>query len=291
MPPKKPDARSERGQQKAAEREKQKAVDDRTFGLKNKNKSKSVQKYIKGIQQTAHQKGGDSAQINKEYQAREEKKKAQQQEALLASLFRSTESAKTAAEKERQKADPKQLRQDAKIDLYTDKRDAEEWDQAELEEVVASKHGAQAQASVTSIVCKHFLEAIEKRQYGWFWVCPNGGESCQYRHALPPGFVFESKKADEVDDDEEEELLEDIIERERAALPSGGTKVTKETFEVWKQQQIDKQKAAEEQRQAEAKKGGKPQVLSGRDLFSWNPSLFVDDDEAASEEEYEESEE
>lgn len=36
-------------------------------------------------------------------------------------------------------------------------------------------------------VCKYFLDALEKRLYGWFWVCPNGGDKCQYRHALPPG--------------------------------------------------------------------------------------------------------
>lgn len=33
-------------------------------------------------------------------------------------------------------------------------------------------------------VCKYFLEAVEKKQYGWFWVCPNGGKDCHYRHAL-----------------------------------------------------------------------------------------------------------
>ena len=30
-------------------------------------------------------------------------------------------------------------------------------------------------------------------RYGWFWECPNG-ESCHYRHALPPGFVLKSQK-------------------------------------------------------------------------------------------------
>ena len=31
------------------------------------------------------------------------------------------------------------------------------------------------------------------RRFGWFWQCPNG-ELCQYRHALPPGFVLKSQK-------------------------------------------------------------------------------------------------
>lgn len=30
-------------------------------------------------------------------------------------------------------------------------------------------------------------------RFGWFWECPNG-ENCQYRHALPPGFVLKSQK-------------------------------------------------------------------------------------------------
>jgi hypothetical protein len=30
-------------------------------------------------------------------------------------------------------------------------------------------------------------------RFGWFWECPNG-EQCQYRHALPPGFVLKSQR-------------------------------------------------------------------------------------------------
>ena len=37
------------------------------------------------------------------------------------------------------------------------------------------------------------LKAHLERRYGWFWECPNG-ESCHYRHALPPGFVLKSQK-------------------------------------------------------------------------------------------------
>jgi hypothetical protein len=33
-----------------------------------------------------------------------------------------------------------------------------------------------------------------KTRFGWFWECPNGGEKCQYRHALPPGFVLKSQR-------------------------------------------------------------------------------------------------
>lgn len=67
----------------------------------------------------------------------------------------------------------------------------DEWDQEELEKVVKQKHGAEA-SNKTDIICKFFLEAVEKKQYGWFWQCPNGGKDCKYRHALPPGSASSS---------------------------------------------------------------------------------------------------
>ena len=54
--------------------------------------------------------------------------------------------------------------------------------------MVKQKHGADAGNSSTAqannrtnIICKHFLDAVEKRQYGWFWQCPNGNKECKYR--------------------------------------------------------------------------------------------------------------
>jgi hypothetical protein len=52
--------------------------------------------------------------------------------------------------------------------------------------VVKEKHANEKPSNVTNIVCKFFIDAVEKRQYGWFWKCPNGSD-CKYRHALPPG--------------------------------------------------------------------------------------------------------
>lgn len=61
-------------------------------------------------------------------------------------------------------------------------------------------------------VCKYFLDAIENNKYGWFWVCPGGGDNCMYRHALPPGFVLKKDKKKE--EKEEEISLEELIENE-----------------------------------------------------------------------------
>lgn len=68
----------------------------------------------------------------------------------------------------------------------------EDWDQDKLESVVKQKHGAESVPNRTNIICKFFLDAVENRQYGWFWQCPNGKE-CKYRHALPPGYVLKSQ--------------------------------------------------------------------------------------------------
>lgn len=108
-------------------------------------------------------------------------------------------------------------------------------------------------------VCKHFLDAIENSKYGWFWVCPGGGDNCMYRHALPPGFVLKKDKKKE--EKAEEISLEELIENEvkilevlnmstlhyvvsnqkdcfifwqRAALGHNVTRITLETFLAWK---------------------------------------------------------
>lgn len=76
------------------------------------------------------------------------------------------------------------------------------WDEKKLEEVVNKKHGeAEKKKPKTQRVCRHFLEAIENNKYGWFWVCPGGGDNCMYRHALPPGFVLKKDKKKEEKED------------------------------------------------------------------------------------------
>jgi hypothetical protein len=98
----------------------------------------------------------------------------------------------------------------------------ESWDQSKLEEAIAKKHGKDTSNlnKSTEIVCKHFLDAVENQKYGWFWECPNGGDKCKYRHALPPGFVLKKKEtAEERREREEREkenaiTIEDFLETE-----------------------------------------------------------------------------
>lgn len=44
--------------------------------------------------------------------------------------------------------------------------DMEDWDQEQLEKVIADKH-AKEKSNATAIICKFFLDAVENKQYGW----------------------------------------------------------------------------------------------------------------------------
>ena len=70
-------------------------------------------------------------------------------------------------------------------------------------------------------MCKHFLYAIEKGVYGWFWECPSGGDKCIYRHALPPGFVLKRDKEEEQVQETATITLEELVEREVSAGGEG----------------------------------------------------------------------
>ena len=119
----------------------------------------------------------------------------------------------------------------------------DEWDDAKLAEVVSKKHGAE-KGNSTDIICKYFLDALDNNKYGWFWSCPNGG-TCMYKHALPKGYVL--KKDQKRQEKERQEIsIEDLIEKERAALSTGNlTKVTLQTFVAWKKKKLKEKEAAE----------------------------------------------
>ena len=65
-----------------------------------------------------------------------------------------------------------------------------------------------------SQVCKHFLQAIEKGLYGWFWECPSG-DKCIYRHALPPGFVLKKHQKEQEELQPQDTItLDELVEKE-----------------------------------------------------------------------------
>lgn len=308
---------------KEQKQKQKKALDDKTFGLKNKNKSAKVQRYVQQMQQNAnHQKKQEELQKQKQ---KEESKKAlkQKKKEEFAELFKSVQ----VQQKVPFGVNPKTIlcqyykmgtctkgknckfshdagveRKSAKIDLYTDKRaegnsndkgndTMDQWDQAKLEQVISKKHAASKQPP-TDIVCKYFLDAVESSKYGWFWQCPNG-DGCKYKHALPPGFVLKTKEQKMLEKKAAEESvrsLEEWIEEQRTNMPSKLTPVTLESFNKWKTEKMAKEesaKSADEKKRQDAIKAGKLSGVSGRDLFTYQPNLFeTGDDEEAWEGDY-----
>lgn len=290
MPPKK----QQKEQEKAAKaKAKAKANDDKGFGMKNKNKSKKVQQHINQMKQGAD--GGMQAKREAENKKKAEEKKAAEQakkeaaalfgiqqqkvpfgvdpKSILCEFFK--QGVCTKGNKCKFSHDPNVGRKDAKKDLYTDARaDAkaekeadtmDSWDEEKLRKVIMSKHGNPK--TTTDKICKFFIEAVENDKYGWFWVCPNGGNECMYKHALPPGFVLKTKEQKRLErlakESEPQITLEEFIEMERGRLDrSKFTPITLETFKKWKLDQRAK-KAAEKKKEEQS---GKRQ-LTGREIM------------------------
>lgn len=296
MPPKpKPAAPSKKTEQK----KKEKVIEDKTFGLKNKKGAKQ-QKFIQQVEKQVKSGGVPPRKLEEPKKDKDAKFKEQKEMNLLFKPVQKVEKG----------ADPKSVvcafykngqctkgakckfshdlsieRKGEKRSMYVDMRDKDEeetmenWDEEKLKEVVEKKHGErEKKMPTTDIICKYFLDAVEKSKYGWFWACPNG-ESCIYRHALPPGFVL--KKDRKKEEKKDEISLEELVEKERAALNSGKlTKVTLETFVAWKKRKLKEKKDAairEEEKKRTDFKAGRQIGLSGREMFVFNPDLASGD--------------
>ncbi|KAF8938106.1 hypothetical protein BGZ47_008737 [Haplosporangium gracile] len=295
--------------------EKKKIVEDKTFGLKNKNKSAKVGRYVETVKNQAMHAGQsrkDMIEREREKQAIVDRKRAEQaKKEELGDLFKPIQvqqkvpfgvnpktilcafhKAGTCTKGDRCKFshDLNIERKTTKRDLYTDNRDEEKkndtmdkWDQAKLESVVTSKSkGGPAATTTTDIVCKYFLEAIENQKYGWFWDCPNGGTQCKYRHALPPGFILKTKAELRAEANKEVISIEEFLEKERHKLGKNLTPVTVDSFAAWKKTRADRVEQ-EEQTKRKAKeaayKAGKMLQFSGRELFDFNPDIAGADDD------------
>jgi uncharacterized protein with PIN domain len=149
-----------------------------------------------------------------------------------------------------------------------------------------NRKGQYQQNKPTDIVCKYFLDAVEKKQYGWFWVCPNGGKDCHYRHALPPGYVLKSQMKALLEEESEKIAIEDEIEDERKKTKTS-TPMTTELFMEWRRKKAEEKEASQAALRTERAKNDR---MSGRELFMADASVFVDDAESYDAYEREESE-
>lgn len=274
------------GQSKAQKQKKAKDLEDKTFGLKNKNKSKRVQKQISQIQGQVDPKKQEA--LAKKRAAEKAAAEKAKKDALLLNnpiiqqkvpFGTDPKSVLCAYFKEGQcnKGDRCKFshdlnigRKSAKKDLYTDAREEkendnmEDWDEEKLRKVVKSKQGNNQ--TTTDIVCKFFLDAVENCKYGWFWVCPNGGKDCKYKHSLPEGFVLKTKEQRRLEqlaaDNAPKLTLEDFIEMEKDKLGKNLTPITPESFRKWKKEHQLKRLNEKKKVAANGKK-----IMTGREVI------------------------
>lgn len=65
-----------------------------------------------------------------------------------------------------------------------------ELSEEELGKVLSEKEKQYVKGAKSDIVCKHFLDAVKAKKYGWNWTCVNG-DGCKYKHCLPPGYILD----------------------------------------------------------------------------------------------------
>uniref|UniRef100_A0A8R1HNH4 2-oxoisovalerate dehydrogenase subunit beta, mitochondrial n=1 Tax=Caenorhabditis japonica TaxID=281687 RepID=A0A8R1HNH4_CAEJA len=297
MPPK------QQPSKKAEAKRKEKVIEDKTFGMKNKKGNKN-QKFVAQIE---NQVRNNNTRMDIVRQQEAAKKKEKDELLDITSLLKPVE------QKVAKDVDPKSLlcvffkqglcgkgakckfshdlavaQKTAKRNLYADSREVdkdetnENWDQDKLAEVVNKKNKG---GHMIDIVCKYFLEAVENNKYGWFWECPNGGDKCQYRHCLPEGYVLKKERKAMEQQKEDEISIEELVEKERAALNSKDlTKLTLQSFIAWKKKKL-REKREKEEAELKAKrekiKSGKHNGMSGRDLFLFDANLINNDDDEA----------
>jgi len=281
---------------KAKQAAKDKIAEDKTFGLKNKNKSKSVQKYIKQINQGAA--GGSGHQDREIRKEKADKEATAKKTALMASLFNLSADKKGKVFDPVAKAKAKILEEEA---IAAGKKVKEEVKKSIIEGIANTIRLTNPKVGIRmsemgghpiihALKDKHadtfktiqlllFIKAHDRI----FW-CDDPEDS------NPRIRCQEDVDCEEAPDDRS---LEEIIEERRRALVGPGTPVNAETFKAWKQaKEASRFEQVEEDRKALAKKtGGKGlSAMSGRDLFTYDATLFVDDDGAVSEDAYDERE-
>ncbi|EDO16933.1 hypothetical protein Kpol_1020p42 [Vanderwaltozyma polyspora DSM 70294] len=271
---------------------------DKTFGMKNKNRSTKVQRFIKQVQSQS-----DPLKDTLKMQKLEEKKMKEAMEAERRALFNPV-----VEQRVRAGVDPKTIvcalfklgncnkgvkckfshdlsvgRRVEKKDLYQDTRNEKEadtmdkWDEEKLRSVILSKHGNPK--TTTDKVCKYFIEAVENGKYGWFWICPNNGDKCMYKHSLPEGFVLKTKEQKRLEreafENQPKITLEEFIENERDQLDKSKlTPITIENFAEWKKKHIIEKLNAEKANKEKRKLSGREVILN---LSSANTNFAEND--------------
>jgi len=230
---------------KIVQKEKQKKIEELTFGLKNKNKSAKVQQYVQSMEKNV---------LNTGTNPRQRQLDEQKKQAKLAA-----KAAKKAMEAERDALFNEALLAVSKKTAHDSKAGKIESKGRDADDNEVKKQTSSAMKMMYQMDAKEMRDKLH--------------EDPSYVPTL---------------EDEVEIKRQQMFEELRKSGKSG-TPVTEETLKIW----LDKkgQKRAEEAKklveaELRKRKGGKGlSVLSGRDLYEYNKELFVDDDDAADEQE------
>lgn len=239
MPPKK--KKQNNGEsKKAQQKRKEKLVEDKTFGMKNKNKSKKVQAHIQSVTNNVMN-TGDPKQ-----RKQEEARKAAKANAKLR---------KKAEEAERNALFGEAL-------LAVSKKKTTDKSSGKIEAKGRDGDDDDKKKSGTSRAMKMMYQMDAKEM--------------EEKLKEDPNYVMTVE-------DEIEQQRQQMFKKLKAAGKKP-TPITESTFNAWLEaKRKRKAEAAKKLVEAEMKKkkGGKGlSVLSGRDLYSYNQNLFVDDEAA-----------
>nr|GEV20960.1 zinc finger CCCH domain-containing protein 11-like [Tanacetum cinerariifolium] len=106
-----------------------------------------------------------------------------------------------------------------------DEEKAREKELNDLFKIVVVQHEVPPSVDPKSILGEFFKAGqcakgfkLEKRQYGWYWVCPNGNKECHCRHDLLPGYILKSQMKALLEEEANKLAIEDEIEDQCAKL-------------------------------------------------------------------------
>ena len=241
-----------------------KVTEDKTFGLKNKNKSKKVQKHIQQLQSSSNIK--KPVKVNKELP-----ELGLYEPVKIIQKFPVGIDPKTIfCINFRNKCCNMGLK--CKFSHILNQPVIEK----EVEKAPVYETTSEIIQGETDIICKYFLDAVEKKEYGWFWECPTikEGLKCIYRHVLPVGYELKTGKKEKV----EVKSIEELIESKRLLLKST-TLVTAESFKEWKQKRVSEREKLLSEQDKQRMDNIKKKVwsgMSGREMFQFNKEMQVD---------------
>uniref|UniRef100_A0A7S0H3W3 ZC3H15/TMA46 family C-terminal domain-containing protein n=1 Tax=Amorphochlora amoebiformis TaxID=1561963 RepID=A0A7S0H3W3_9EUKA len=255
---------------------KDRIISDKTFGLKNKKKSKKVQRFVKTVkQQVSHKmqkkygKGGSQGMYT--FESKMEKKRREQEAKMMADITGFVPKKKKEPEKKPLEDVPPDFIQGV-LELFYQKYAR---DKVNRIPAIMEKYKGQY----------HKLEAGLKKQY------KDKAPDLQELYDK-----WKDEKKEEIDILEQAASWQGLtdqqiciqIEKKRRKLDiSKCTPVTPETFKIWREKKLAEDRRIDALRQAEEdaklKSQGKKKKVTGRALYQLDASIFKDDEEAMDE--------